>query len=1249
MSIRGMTKIVALLLLAVGLYAQDQATLTGTVTDPSGSAIPNATVKAVNTATNNTSETKTTSDGIYTIPYLIPGVYNVEVTAAGFQILKRPAVTLAVAQRLNMNLQMTVGQSTTEITVTGQQEIIDTGSADRGLVFDPIKTQEYPLNGRQSYMLLALTPGVIFGQEQFGASGFSGTRGWDVNSSYKFNGARQGNGNNVFMMNGTPISDNGSTWEFAPSVDAIQEFKAQTTVFDASIGHEAGGVVNTVIKGGTNSWHGDVYDYFRNGHLDANNFGNNYAGAPKGNHHQNQFGGVLGGPIRKDKDFLFTSYEGWQETIPFPGSGVQAVPLDLRNGQNFSNYNMLVYDPLTTHPCTAGSGAPSTEPCSGSNGSQYWRNQFPGNVIPPSRISPIATKILSYLPAPNTVGQGAAGITGNYLNPGNTGRYWYNQPIVRWDHNFGEKDKFYALFSEFHGYEYRSTSTFPKPVAQGNIDNNRTFTGLNLDETHVLSPSAVLDVKASFFRFVQLTPGYSDQAQAITAQSIGMTNMIHAPTVDKSVIPNIFIGGFTGPLFGSGSFSWTPYNRWILNPSVTWTKGRHTLHFGFEGNYESRGNVSPGNAYGAFTFLPSLTQQATDRTINNTDQFLGIATLLLGMPTYGTIDNNASYYLSREYYAWFAQDTWKVTNRLTLDIGLRYEFQLPYLERYNRQSSEFDINQVNPLSSQILSAWNADKAAYDATNPKYPYPTPPAALLGVWGFAGVNGLPRRQRYTDYTNGAPRIGFAYRVNDKTVVRGGIGVYYQSDTNNGNGQTGFSLQTVYQSGFTGGQYPSACFNDITGLTNNQCASGPPTGPYSLVNPFPKGLTTAAGPAAGALANIGQGSTTNILHYKIPRTYQYTIGIQRQLPGSIVLDVSYAGNNNRYNTTGNGHDLGHVQDAQGIANQQLAMQDPTFFTRQLANPFYGIPGIPLTTGIGSSTTRSADNLMNQGAFALWSGYSDNDIAARIFRSDALQLSVQKRAGGDSSALGSMTFVLSYTFSKQMFWDCCIQGNGWLTNTGTVLKLSPDGTTGTLQNYPIKSAKDLFYWQPDSANKPQEIGFSGVWDLPIGKGRHFANSVHGAADKVISGWTIPWTVSYISGSFVGLPNAVNYCGDYTHYIDPVTGKPTGQTQDHWFNNNPNCYTSFPTNNISTQLPPRFSGNVENPASPQFNIALEKNTTIHERYRLQFRAESFNIANSPIRPGPGSTTFNNANFGLIPKVQNNFPRLIELAMKLYF
>ena len=238
----------------------------------------------------------------------------------------------------------------------------------------------------------------------------------------------------------------------------------------------------------------------------------------------------------------------------------------------------------------------------------------------------------------------------DFFNTNNEGRYWYNQPISRWDHVIGDKDKFSVLFSEFHGFEYRSTNGFPPPVmGSGNIDNNRTFTGLNLGETHVISPDLVLDVKASYFRFVQLTPGYTEEAQSITPASVGMTGMIHAPTVDTSVIPNINIGGFASPLFGSGSFSWSPYNSWQLLPSLSWQKGRHSLRFGFEAHYEAKGNVAPGNAYGTLTFGSGLTQQASDHastTNGGADTYLGLASFLLGVPTSGSIDNNASYYLT---------------------------------------------------------------------------------------------------------------------------------------------------------------------------------------------------------------------------------------------------------------------------------------------------------------------------------------------------------------------------------------------------------------------------------------------------------------------------------------------------------------------------------------------------------------------------------------------------------------------------
>jgi hypothetical protein len=1239
-----------LCLFSGGVFAQENAaTLTGTITDPSGAAVPNAAVKATNAATNQARETKTNAQGLYSIPYLDPGIYNVEISAAGFSTARRQEITLAVAQILNLPVQLTIGQSTTEVTVTGQQQLTDTEDADKGLVFDPLKTQDLPLNGRQSYMLLNLTPGVIFGQYQFGASGYSGTRAWDVNSNYKFNGARNGNGNNVFTMNGTVISDNGSQWDFAPSVDSIQEFKAVTTTYDASLGHEAGGAVNTTIRSGTNNWHGTLYDYLRNSVLDANYFQSNVAGQPKGRMEVNQFGGTVGGPVRKDKDFMFLSYEGYQEAIPFPGAGTTTIPDNLRSGNNFSNYGIMVNDPLSTTPCTP--GTTGATPCSGSNGSTYWRSPFPGDVIPQNRVSPVAERILSYVPGPNVAGQGVGGLNNNFFNTNNEGRYWYNQPIARWDHVIGDKDKFSVMFSEFHGFEYRSTNGFAPPVVgSGNIDNNRTFTGLNLNETHVISPNLFLDVKASYFRFVQLTPGYTEEAQSITPASVGMTGMIHAPTVSTSVIPNINIGGFASPLFGSGSYSWSPYNSWQFLPSLSWQKNRHSFRFGFEAHYEAKGNVAPGNAYGTLTFGSGLTQQASDHvstTNGGTDTYLGLATFLLGIPTSGSIDNNASYYLTRPYYAGYMQDTWRVTDHLTLDVGLRYEVQLPYLERYNRMAEQFNISAVNPASSQILANWAADASTYNATNPKYPYPTPPSAIYGVWQFAGTNGLPRRTRFTDWTNGAPRIGLAYRLGEKTVIRGGFGVFYQSDTKNNNSQTGFSVSTPYVNTFTGGQYPSACVNPL--VSGNPCASGVPTGPYSLVNPFPTGLATATGPAAGGLANLGNGINGDMLHYKIPRTYQYSLGVQRQLPGALVLDVSFAGNYNLY--TDYGQNYGNPQDALGIALQQQAINDPTIYSRQVPNPFLGV--VPSNFTLGSSSTLQAQTLYNN--YPLWDtnqsisgGFTQNDVAGEVFRSDALQVRVEKRAFGNSGSHGGvMTFVLSYTFSKEYALLCCI-GQSWQTNTAASLQLSPNGQTATLVTHP-QNPKDNLLYQYDSANQPEEVAFSGVWDLPIGKGRRYFSGLTGVGDKLTSGWRFDYILNYISGQTVSLPNAINFCGQYTNYVDPTTGSLLPQSNAHWFNNNAKCYQAFPTDAINTALPPRFSGNVEQPTGPQLNIALSKNTTFKEHYTMEFRAESFNVTNTPILGNVQSTTFTSPVFGVIPQSQNNFPRNVQLALKLHF
>jgi len=291
-----------------------------------------------------------------------------------------------VADKVNLRVEMKLGQTSESVVVTAEQEVIETASADRGLVFDPIKTQQLPLNGRQSYQLMALTPGVLFTQEAFGPTGHSGTRGWDVTNVYRINGARAGQ--NLFLLNGAPISDAGGTWQIAPNIEAVQEFKVMTNTYDASYGRFGGGVVNTTIRSGANEWHGNVFEYFRNTVLDANRTGNKQPtpNIRRPTHNQNQFGGAGGGALRQDKDFVFFSFEGWREIQP--ASVVSSVPPTLlRDGQHFSDFGYTIYDPLTSTVCA---------PPVNCRGSAYVRQPFPGNVIPQSRISPVGQKVLSY-------------------------------------------------------------------------------------------------------------------------------------------------------------------------------------------------------------------------------------------------------------------------------------------------------------------------------------------------------------------------------------------------------------------------------------------------------------------------------------------------------------------------------------------------------------------------------------------------------------------------------------------------------------------------------------------------------------------------------------------------------------------------------------------------------------------------------------------------------------------------------------
>ncbi|MCU1263643.1 MAG: hypothetical protein JWO80_6528, partial [Bryobacterales bacterium] len=676
--------------LSCGFVAAQEfrATVSGQVIDKHGAAIPGAKVTATQRSTNQVVSQTSNQEGFFALTYLLPSTYDVEVEAAGFKRLHRPDVTLMVAEKVELQLQLEVGEVSQEVTVSATAEILATGDASGGMNFDSLQTSEYPLNGRQVYMLMSLTPGVLFTQEEFGSSGYSGTRGWDTSGAYVMNGGVSGT--NSFSLNGAPISLTG-TWQVAPNVDAIQEFKVQTNTYDASIGRTGGGSVNTTLKSGSNNWHGTLFEFMRNSILDANYTQNNQVGAPRGKHIMNQFGGTVGGAIRRDKDFVFASFEGFRERVPFPVVA-NVPPVDLLDGQHFSKYNITIYDPETGVPCVSKVTIP------GNCTSSFIRQAFPGDVIPASRISPIGAKILSYYPAPNTTG-----FTQNFVYSNSTGKYFYNQPMFRWDRVIGSNDRVYALFTFQHGQEYRNQTGIPGAAAAGNINSERTNFNLITAWTRVLSSTAVLDIRASFGRFTQYFPD-TQLTSGVTAASLGMTGLPHAPTSNFGAPPRVVIDQFSD-LFGVGGsngspgnlYTWSTDNQWNVAPTITMTRGSKTIKFGLDLVYAMQGTGSIGQANGQLSFTRYGTQQYP-LSSGGTSVGSGVADLLLGVPGAGLVDWNDTYYRTWPYIGGFVQTDWRVSRSLTMNLGLRYDVQIPWVERDNRVNNGFDLNTVNPVN-----------------------------------------------------------------------------------------------------------------------------------------------------------------------------------------------------------------------------------------------------------------------------------------------------------------------------------------------------------------------------------------------------------------------------------------------------------------------------------------------------------------------------------------------------------------------
>lgn len=1069
-------RIVLFLAAASALPAQSsRASILGQVSDASRAGIPNATVSVVRPETNARIETLTDANGFYSVAFLPAGQYVVTATAKGFRAVRHEGVTLETDVTLDLPITLDLGDVQDKVTVASEPEQIETTTASRTQRLNPEKLKELPLMGRQAYSLVSLTPGVVFTQEQFGTTGFAGLRGWDANGRFIINGGREGT--NQFLLQGAPVSLTGR-WQFSPSVDAIQEFKVMTNTYDAQFGRTGGGTVVTSLKSGTNRWRGTVWHYAHNSVLDANTTQNNRVGAPKGQHNTHQFGGNTGGPLRRDKDFIFVSFEGFREIVPFPVVS-DTVPLDLRTGQNFNRYNIRVYDPLSARPCVDGIDATR---CA----SSFIRRRFPGDRIPASRISPIGRRILDLYPRPNS-----PGLTSNFLASGNRNRYNYNQPIAKWDHVAGERNRFNVVAALERGSDLSSTNGFPPPAEVGNRSALRLSQHYIAEWVHVRSPNTVFDVRLSFGRFTEFFPDASTSSD-LTAFDLGISRMPTPPTITTAAPPRVNIDLFSSII--GNTYSWSTQNQWSLQPSVIQTRGRHVLQYGVEVVHAALGSAGPGRANGEFSFTRAWSQQYVNRPDGTSRSQgvrdgSGVADLLLGVPSSGFIDYNQSFYRSWPYVAIYFNDNWKVAPRWTLNLGLRYDVQVPLRERYNRVNAGWDFTSKNPLSDRVLARWREIKQQYDAANPGLPYPDPPAVLYGGRLFASESNP--RPHATDWSNLQPRLGLAWRLAPKTVLRAGIGVFHR--TAGQLSQTaGFNQRTNYISTIDG-LIPSAGLN----------------GPYSLENPFPQGLLEPTGASLGLLTNVGNAATFDGRQRLIPRTFQYSFGFQHEFRWGLMFEATYAGSQTV-------KDFMPVQlNAVGMADFERGGRQPLYLNRRLPSPFYGV--LPESSDLGSSVLVSAYNLLRP--YPLFGGITQTTNPWARYRYDSLQFMAQRRFKELDEA-GLFTFLFSYTFSKS--FEQARRLNDW-----------------NLAERPVK--------QLTAFDKPHTLALSGLWELPVGWGRRYFNNVPRVAGAFINGWSVDWILSYNTGYPVARPDANFTCGSYL--------TPGGPTPQQWFNNDPACW----------------------------------------------------------------------------------------------
>jgi outer membrane receptor protein involved in Fe transport len=1133
-------RFLGLSLLIISTAFCQTASVTGRVTDPTGAVVPQASVAVQATESGVSTTVQTNDQGYYNFPSLLPGTYNLTVTKTGFKPLREAQLKLTVQQVARIDLVLEVGAVTETVDVNAQAVLLDSESSTVGQLVGNKQVAELPLLGRNPYALAMLVPGV---RQSIGVNNLPIDQISTV--SITINGQRASA--NEFLLDGAP---NSAPSQNQPVIyanpDSVQEFKVDTNTFSAEYGRAAGGVFNVITKSGTNDPHFTLYEFFRNDQLNANDFFANKGGSARPPFKFNQFGGSIGGPVvipkvynGKNKTFLFGNFElvRFVQGITFTGTEPTAQQLtgDFSQTRNAAGAVIQIYDPLST-TAAAGGG--------------FTRTAFPGNIIPANRINPASALISKYFPAPNTAGNLITNVNNYSRTAGND--VTKNTMSIRGDHYFSERNRLFSRFSYDDTPFVRAApygASNPGSPGTGPQDFNRK--NAVIEDDHTFSPSMLGTFRYSITRLTNVRTAFS---QGFDITSLGfpasLKQQVFPPAFPDiaitgynvtSSIPNIVVGGALGATdviqLANDTHTWSA--------QITKTLTRHTLKTGFEYRLIKFNTLQTGANTPGFNFTNAFTQGPNPNTASATAGY-ALASFLLGTDASGSVNPAPSLAMQITYYGGFLQDDWKVTPRLTLNLGLRYEYESPRTERYN-QLDTFDYNAASPLQAPGLN------------------------LKGALTFVGVNGASRFQGTPDRNNVGPRVGFAYRLDTNTVLRGGGGLFYASTQGVGTGSAGF--------GSTGFTVQSNQVSTIDGVT-------PAT---FLNNPFPGGLSQPSGSKLGPATALGQSITFSDLGDVVPYSEQWNFNIQRILPGAVLLEVGYAGSH--------GLKLPTNLTLNQLPDSALAMGNA--LQAQVPNPFYG----QISTGILSTPTISRAQLLRP--FPQYDGVTavNSTWANSIYHS--LQIKVEKRYSK------GLTITGSYTRSKLIDYDI-----------GAFAGETLGG--GNIQDYQnLRSSRSV-----SLVDQPNRFIANAVYELPFGK------SLHGIAGKVVAGWEVGAILSLFSGGPIGVTSATNNTfsqGGNQHPnwtgVDPSVPNPT---PDHWidasqFSNPP----AFAFGNAGRTIP-----SLRDAATKELDFSLHKSVNLTEKLRLQCRTEVFNITNTP-QFAPPNSVFGNAQFGVVSAQSN--------------